>query len=172
MSNARADEASGIETSDDTPIWERAVARALTEFAYGDVIPRAWLEERFEIVWPERMTKAEAQKIMFRFVGHMHAFTDRLLREHKMVLQSNHRGGWLIVQPSQQHIVALGVLRRGVERAVDRANAVIEHTRTDMLSPEQAQARRDAQARIGNFGLLTKQALDAGTDTGKSDQDQ
>lgn len=162
------DDALGASLGPVKAAWQLAVERACVEFKHGDTIPRAWLEAQFGIAWPEQMSRAEAQRISLRFFGEMHAFSNTMLREHKMALEANNRGGWLIVPPGLQHMLALGQLRRGIDRAFVRAAVVLEHTRTDLLSQEEAQARRETQAKIANFEMVSKRTLEAPASVAKS----
>lgn len=141
------------------PAWERAVELAVAEFKYGHTIPRAWLDQQFGIVWPDMMTRAQAQKINLRFFSLMHAFTEALLWRHKMALRSDGHGGWLIVPPGQQHLLAIERLSHDVGRALRKAGEVIDNTRTEELSDDEAKARRAAQAKIAAFGTMARKKL-------------
>lgn len=139
--------------------WESAVDAAVATFSYGDTIPRAWLDERFGIVWPELMTRAQAQRINLKFFGLMHQFSEALLWRHKVALRSDGHGGWLLVPPGQQHLLAIERLARDVSRAVRKAGDVIDNTRVDHLTDEEAKARRAAQAKIAAFESMSAQRL-------------
>lgn len=139
--------------------WEIAVELAVLEFKYGDQIPRKWLEEAFGVKWPEMMSKAEAQKISLQFFSSMDAFREALLHRHKMALHSDNRGNYLIVPPGQQHLLAIEIARRGVKKALAKAEEIIEETRVEMLSTDEANARRAAQAKLANFAALSRKKL-------------
>lgn len=139
--------------------WESAVERAVVEFKYGDSIPRTWLEDAFGIKWPDTMTKAQAQRISLEFFSQMERFRETLLHKHKMALHTDGRGSWQIVPPGQQHLLAIETARRGVAKALAKASEIIEETRVEMLSVDEANARRAAQAKLANFEALTKKKL-------------
>jgi len=141
------------------PAWESATDSAVARFTYGETIPRAWLDEQFGIVWPDLMTKAQAQRINLRFFSMMHNFTDAMLHRHKMALRADNHGGWLIVPPGQQHLFAVERLRKDVDRAVRRAGDTIDNTRTEDLTNDEAKARRAAQAKIAAFESMTNKKL-------------
>lgn len=141
------------------PAWEMAVELAILEFKYGDQIPRKWLEEAFGVVWPETMNRAEAQRIALQFFSAMDSFREALLHRHKMALHSDNRGNYLIVPPGQQHLLAIEIARRGVRKALAKAEEIIEETRVEMLSTDEANARRAAQAKLANFAALARKRL-------------
>ncbi len=141
------------------PAWELAVEAASAEFKYGDTIPRKWLEEQLGIVWPDMMSRAQAQRISLKFFAAMHQFSEAMLHRHKMALRADNRGGWLIVPPGQQHLLAIERLSTDVGRALRKAGEVIDNTRTEELSDEEAKARRAAQAKVAAFGTMARKKL-------------
>lgn len=141
------------------PAWEIAVDRVVLEFKYGDQIPRKWLEGAFGVAWPELMNKAEAQRIALQFFSAMDSFREALLYRHKMALHSDNRGNYLIVPPGQQHLLAIEIARRGVRKALAKAEEIIEETRVEMLSTDEANARRAAQAKLSTFAALSRKKL-------------
>lgn len=145
----------------DAPAWETAVDAAVQEFDYGDQIPRAWLEEAFGIVWPPAMSREEAQRISLDFFASMDRFREALLHRHKRALRSNQRGAWLIVQPGEQHLLALETAQRGIARAIEKAQEIIEETRVDLLSAQESAERARSQAKLGALKLLTRKELSA-----------
>ena len=141
--------------------WEIAVERAALEFKHGDLISREWLEKAFGIEWPDRMSRSEAQAIALRFFAQMEGFRDAMLHQHKMALLTNQRGAWLIVPPGQQHLVALETARRGIAKALAKADEIIEQTRVDLLSQQEAQERRAAAAKLNALALMSTRKLGA-----------
>lgn len=150
---------SAAELSIELPAWERAIDVAAATYRHGDTIPRAWLDQQFGIEWPEMMSRAQAQRINLRFFSAMVSFSEGLLHRHKMALRADNRGGWLIVPPGQQHLLAIERLSRDVSRALRKAGDVIDHTRTESLSDEEAKARRAARAKIAAFASMSAQRL-------------
>lgn len=147
------------ELDSETPAWRIAVDRAKSRFKYGDTIPKEWLEHEFGVEWPETMSKAEAQRIGWKFFSAMHAFSNAMLETHKMALCSNSRGGWVVVRPGEQHLYAIDILRKGIAKAFDRASEIIDNTRTDLLSPAEAAERVNAQAKIAKIASLARKRL-------------
>lgn len=149
----------GTELEAETPSWRIAADRAKIRFKYGDTIPKEWLEHEFGVEWPETMSKAEAQRIGWKFFSAMHAFSSVMLEEHKMALCSNNRGGWLVVRPGEQHLYAIDILRKGIAKAFDRASEIIDNTRVDLLSPSEAVDRANAQAKIAKIASIARKRL-------------
>ena len=145
----------------DVPAWESAADRSIAEFGYGDQIPRAWLEDAFGIEWPAQMSREEAQRISLEFFASMDRFREALLHRHKRALRSNQRGSWLIVQPGEQHLLALETAQRGIARAIEKAQEIIEETRVDLLSAQESAERARSQAKLGALKLLTRKHLSA-----------
>lgn len=147
------------ELAEETPAWRIAVDRAARDFGFGQTIPKEWLEREFGIEWPEQMSKSEAQRIGFKFFSAMHAFSNALLETHKMALCANNRGGWVVVRPGEQHLYAVDIMRRGIARAMERANEVIDNTRVDMLTIDEAAARLNAKAKIAQIASMSRKRL-------------
>ena len=143
----------------DTPVWKAAVAKLVTEFAYGDHVTRSWFCDVFGIEYPKVASIATMRKLDFTLMGMRVKFDETLLRDHKMALRSLGHGEWEIVPPNEQTAHAVSQTASGVLRAFAKGREIIEHTKVDELTPAEQKIRTDALAKLGSLELMMRKRL-------------
>jgi hypothetical protein len=141
-------------------VWEISAETIAAQYTYGDKILRADLEELLGDTVPETGTREEIESAQMRFVGFVEKVRSELLERHDMVLVRVSSGEWGILRPGNQRDYAMVRLRLGLAREIGQAENILEHTRTDLLSSEEARARTEAIGKVAALRALVHRRLD------------
>lgn len=149
------DKGKGIEAVEERDRWRKAATRAATDFKFGDVIDKAWLEENLDVHAPESGTRKDFEQYSFKFLSAIHFFQEVLLHKYKMALKNIRHGEYRIVFPAEQADLGLEKAHRSIMKGIETANELIDHTRVDLLSAEEAKHRADAVGKLAALRSMT-----------------
>ena len=142
------------------PAWRQAVQDFLQEFAYGDVVPHAWLAERFNIPTPdEQMSVAAFQARQFEWLAAVESFKQVLLSDHLVLLQSVRGEGYRWVHPAEQTAAATREFEKEAGKAFRTVGQRLRHVRMGELTDDQRRANIDALAKVAALRGTTRKAL-------------
>lgn len=144
------------------PLYKQAVDDFLAEFAYGDVVGHAWLEERFgmpSVTDSHRLTPDQFRARQFEWLANVEAFKAVLLREHQVCLQSVRGKGYRWVPPHEQTDVAVEEFDRNVKKVFRSAGHKLRSLRIAELNDDQRRANMDALAKFSALKGMTRKAL-------------
>jgi hypothetical protein len=144
------------------PAWRQAVRDLLSDFAYGDIVPHAWLEQRFgmpQLNESQQLTAAEFSKRQFDWLQNIEAFKDELLREHNVCLQSVRGEGYRWVPPGEQSRVAMDSFEKNAKRVFATAAQRLRNVRVDELTDEQRKENSDSIAKLASLRGMTRRQL-------------
>lgn len=140
-------------------LYEQAARDAVKLFSYGDVIPKSWLMDKFNLKMPEVGTKAIFDSVAFEFLQNVDRFKDILLFEHKMLLVAVRGEGYRIVKPEQQSEVAMRRLRDQVARELRKAVDTLTHIRDDLLCDSEIRKRDEALGKTAALAAFSTKRL-------------
>lgn len=124
----------------------------------GDIVTHQWLHWALE--FPEPTTIEEAKQYNWINLRRMDEFRYWLLHELKIALQSVKSKGYWIVPPAEQARVAAEEWSRGIARASYKSEAILRHTRMEVLDNRERQQHIDTQNRINAMSqLMTKEKI-------------
>lgn len=134
------------------PEWRQAVRDFLAEnFEPGEVIPRAWFEEHFELVEmdeDESLTAADFQARQFKWLQNMEAFRAELLEKHQICLANVHGEGYRLVPPAEQTELAQEKFAADAKKAYKRAAKTLRNVRMSELTDDERKENMDAVAKL------------------------
>ena len=142
---------SEVETLPAFPAWRQAVRDFLNDFAYGDIVTHAWLEERFgmpQLGDRQKLTAADFSRRQFEWLQSIESFKDELLRRHDVCLVSVRGEGYRWVPPSEQSKVAMDAFEKDAKRVFASAATRVRHVRTNELTDDQRRENADAVAKL------------------------
>lgn len=144
------------------PTWKQAVQDFLQEFAYGDLVPLEWLENRFGMPGLSetgRLTAEQFKERQFEWLANVEAFKDCLLKEHQVCLQSVRGRGYRWVPPSEQTGFAVREFERDARRVFRQTGNKLRNLRHTELTDDQRRANMDATAKLSALAGMTRKAL-------------
>lgn len=118
-------------------------------FGDGDMLSHDWI--RFALDFnPQEHND-------FVLLERMDSFRKALLEEYKIALQNVRGEGYRIVPPSQQAEFAAREASRYIEKGMNKADALLTHTRRDQLTQDEAKRHTDTEVRIAGLrGVMNK----------------
>ena len=144
------------------PIWRQAAKEAVEEFAYGQVIPKEWINDHLNIQFTDRpITAAQHQAIAFDMLNKIDGWRDELLRQHARYLINIRGVGYKIVEPPHQTATAMTRLQKELRRSISQAMTALVNINDKALTLEDARENAEAKAKIGAFASLHVKQLEA-----------
>lgn len=142
----------------DAPVaWslEVAVSKYLDHgYQDGDLISHEWLAWALDLP-----TTADVQA-QFVSMHRIDEFKQALLVDHRVFIVSDRGKGYRVVPPSDQAFVAVGQAMREVRRQFHKCGKIMQHTRMDELTAEQARRHTDAQVKMAALaGMVSREKL-------------
>lgn len=144
------------------PAWKQAAQELLGEFAYGDLVPIDWLEEKFGMPGlrdSQRLTADQFKERQFEWLANIESFKDFLLKEHQVCLQSVRGKGYRWVPPHEQTDFAVREFERDARRVFRQTGNKLRNLRHTELTDEQRRANMDATAKLATLAGMTKRAI-------------
>ncbi|MCM2546221.1 hypothetical protein [Burkholderia glumae] len=141
-----------------SPVWKQAVKDFLdANFADGDVVPREWFEEHFEMGSATTAMKIDAfHARQFVWLENMESFRRELLEQHSIYLENVYGTGYRIVPPAEQTNATRERFEREIRKEFRRAAKGLKYVRRDLLTDEQRQENMDAMAKLSQVKTLRK----------------
>lgn len=137
------------------PIWRQAAQEAISEFKYGDIIPREWLIDNLRITEPQhKITVAEYQRMSFDMLTKIDGFKDEMLTRHQRYLINIRGIGYKIIEPPHQTNAAMTKMQNDLRKTISSALKAVINIDEAALSLEDARANAEARAKIGAFATL------------------
>ncbi len=133
-----------------------AADEAAEQFTYGDLIDHQWLNQAFEVQWPEQGTRKQMERCQLQFMSEMDRFREALLTEYRMALQSIPGKGYRVVPVKEQTSVAMKQCRNRVSRVLRRTMQELEFIQYDMLNAEERQNNLEAKAKVAFIGAAAR----------------
>lgn len=142
------------------PSWRQALINFRdAHFAFGDILPHAWLYEQFEctgLMEPNKITWEQAQKLQLKLLGQFTPFREALLDQDQIDLQSVPGVGYELVPPADQSRRAVKDTIRETEKALRKGVARATNVNTAQLTAEQRREHADNLARLGMLRRMLK----------------
>ena len=140
------------------PPWKEALsAFGRAGFTYGDTIPRQWFERALgmELLADNvPVLPAVYERQQFFFLQNFYPLRDAILATHQMWLDSNQRGGYLIVPPHEQAERAQEQLTKEVKSALRKGADRIRHTNVARLDDAQRREYNDRLSKVLGMAQL------------------
>ncbi|WP_417585309.1 hypothetical protein [Pelagibacterium sp.] len=144
------------------PLYKQAVQDFLAEFAYGDMVSHAWLEEHFgmpTIGDSKQLTAEQFRERQFEWLSNVEAFKSELLKDHQVCLQSVWGQGYRWVPPHEQTELAVTEFQRSAKKIFGAAGSKLRNLRVLELNNEQRRANMDAVAKFSALQVMATKAL-------------
>jgi hypothetical protein len=138
-------------------VYIEAANIAAKSFVYGEVIPKAWLIQKFMLTEPEHGTRKDFEAFAFDYMQNVEGFREVMLKEHRMHLSSVRGKGYLITKPQQQTDVAMERLRGSVRSEIKRAVDTLTYVNEELLSMEDIRKRDEAHGKIAAITAFHRQ---------------
>lgn len=147
------------------PIWRQAALEVVATFAYGDIIPHAWLYEHLAIAEPVGLMSAdEYRALAFDLLRKVDALRDELLLQHQRYLMSVRSIGYKIIEPPQQTMAAMGRFQKELRRSLGQAMTALVHVNTTLLNLDDARENAEAKAKLAIFRTIHLKQLERPTE--------
>ena len=129
----------GIMGPSDTELAALVIDSIADRLRYGATFQTVELREIVGLTQDSKATH-------LRWLSVCKIIRDRLLEERAMYMRSVGAGSYAIITPEEQAHVAQEDAARGILNELNKANRVIDHTNTDVLTPEQMRRHDDLSA--------------------------
>lgn len=117
------------------------------EWDYGQVIPRAWIEQAMGLSGDGIITPEETAIFRGQWMHAMAKFRSALLHDLKVLITtSSDPGGYYIVRPEEQTAYAVHEFSREINRASKRSSEIADNTNIDRMTAEQRREAADHRA--------------------------
>lgn len=126
------------------------------KFADGDMITHDWLHAFLLIREPKNVTTETMQEYQFLKMRRYEEFRDYLLRERQIALESIRGEGFRIVPPHEQASYAVEKGMRLVSKGFNTSAVLLQNTRMNKLTRQEATRHTDAQVRLDGLQQLVK----------------
>jgi hypothetical protein len=147
------------------PIWRQAAKDAVSQFQYGEVIPREWIISHLDIKMTDaRLSISEHQALAFDMLTKVDAFRDELLTKYQRYLVNIRGVGYKIIEPPHQTAAAMTKLQKELRRSISQAMNALVNINDKALSLEDARENVEAKAKLAAFSTLHVNKLDKKTD--------
>lgn len=140
------------------PIWKQAAEDFVSaRFTDGDVIPREWFEEHFNMNAAKGSMKLDAyQTRQLVWLENIESLRRLLLDDHSIYLENVFGAGYRIVPPGEQTGATRARFEREVRKEFRRAARGLKNVRHDQLTDAQRQENLDAIAKLSLIGGMRK----------------
>lgn len=140
------------------PVWKQAADDFISAgFADGDIIPREWFEQHFEMGALKSSMKFDAyQARQIAWLENIESLRRALLDEHRIYLENVFGTGYRIVPPGEQTGATKARFEREVKKEFRRAARGLKHVRHEQLTDAQRQENMDAIAKLSQIGGMRK----------------
>ena len=132
---------------------------AAHKYTYGDIIPKAWLLDKFAIDFPKVGTKKQFETASFEFLQNMEGFKSYLLEEHQMYLTPTKGLGYEIVYPKHQSDYAMGRLKSAMSSEIKKAVTILTNINENHLSQEDIRKRDEHQGKVAALAAFSKKRI-------------
>ena len=141
------------------PLYLNVIDEIIDTYSYGDLIPLIWLQERLEIIYKEKMTRAEFQALQFQWLTQMDGLKTVLLERYCMLFKNIRGEGYQIVLPNDQSDEAMVELKKNVGREMRKCQAILANVNMNLLSDSGHQRLVLAHNNLAAIEAFSRQSL-------------
>ena len=129
------------------PAWKQAVRTLLDEgLTYGSTITRKRISELCQIQPPKDID--DVRRYDLDLLTCVTEIKDSLLTAHCMLLVSDNKGAYVVIQPESQTQYAVETGVKAIGREMKKMAMAVSFTKTELLSAPERAKNADAQAKI------------------------
>lgn len=139
------------------PGWKQAVKTLVDGgLTFGDRVTKDQIIELCEIRPAQSIE--DVQRFSLEFLEAISEIKDTLLTAHSMYLQSDQRGGYVVLRPEVQTTAVVSEGIKSVTKAMRKMAAGVTFIRHDLLSEDERARNADAQAKISRMADMVSPA--------------